>query len=117
MAKNRNKKKKGSGAISMDITEKFCSRAPSRSHCLTLAALLDLFGIALFLFAPPTMSDQYPLLDRKLKKGGRPMKRSKNVRKTKAISKTEQSAEKILKNQGETTRIHSAKTLYESYSL
>lgn len=45
------------------------------------------------------------------------MKRSKNVRKmkaiAKAISKNEKSVEKILKNESKKTRVQSAKTLYE----
>ncbi|XP_023538255.1 uncharacterized protein LOC111799087 [Cucurbita pepo subsp. pepo] len=101
MAKNRNKKKKGSGAISMDITENSVHELPQAMDVSESAVHKPASGA----------------LNLKLKKGGRLMKRSKNVRKTKAmakaISKSEQSAEKILKNQGKTTRIHSAKTLYE----
>lgn len=45
------------------------------------------------------------------------MKRSKNVRKkkaiAKAISKNEQSVEKVLKNENKTARTQSAKLLYE----
>ncbi|XP_022142748.1 uncharacterized protein LOC111012789 [Momordica charantia] len=59
-------------------------------------------------------------LNLKLRKG-RPMKRSQNVRKTKAmakaICKSEQSAEKIMKNQSKTTRIQSAKTLLSLFLL
>ena len=54
--------------------------------------------------------------NRKVKKG-RPMKRSKNVRKAKsiakAISKNEQSVEKVLKHDSKKLRTHSAKLLYE----
>ena len=52
-----------------------------------------------------------------MKQKGRPMKRSKNVRKMKAIAKAmssnEKSAEKIVKNESKKIRVQSAKTLYE----
>ncbi|XP_047954910.1 uncharacterized protein LOC125201049 isoform X3 [Salvia hispanica] len=50
-------------------------------------------------------------------KAGRPMKRSKNVRKTKALakalSKSEQSVEKISKSESKVLRTKSAKNLYQ----
>lgn len=55
--------------------------------------------------------------NRKVKQHGRPMKRSKNVRKMKAIKKAisanEKSVEKVLKNENKKSRVQSAKTLYE----
>ncbi|CAI0439084.1 unnamed protein product [Linum tenue] len=98
MAKNRNKKKKA-GADSMDTTE-------------------------------PTVSDSAQAMDtsepgasrpaagglNRIQKG-RPMKRSKNVRKKKAlekaISKTEQSFEKVAKSENKKQRTQSAKQLYD----
>lgn len=48
---------------------------------------------------------------------GRPMKRSKNVRKMKAIAKAvcanEKGLEKLSKNESKKSRVQSAKTLYE----
>ncbi|MCH95004.1 hypothetical protein A2U01_0015977, partial [Trifolium medium] len=53
----------------------------------------------------------------KVKQNGRPMKRSKNVRKmkkiAKAISANEKSAEKVSKHDNKKSRVLSAKTLYE----
>ncbi|KAE8650169.1 uncharacterized protein LOC101207037 [Cucumis sativus] len=98
MAKNRNKKR--SGAVSMDVTENSVQELPQAMDVSMSSVHKPASGA----------------LDLKLKKG-RPMKRTKNVRKTKAIakaiSKSEQSMEKILKNHSKTTRIQSAKTLYE----
>jgi hypothetical protein len=55
-------------------------------------------------------------LNSKVKKG-RPMKRSKNVRKmkavSKAISKSEQYNEKTSKHESKKSRMQSAKTLYD----
>ncbi|EEF36590.1 conserved hypothetical protein [Ricinus communis] len=52
-----------------------------------------------------------------IKVKGRPMKRSKNVRKmkaiAKAISKSEKSVEKVMKKDGKTARTQSAKLLYD----
>ncbi|XP_031266793.1 uncharacterized protein LOC116125193 isoform X1 [Pistacia vera] len=100
MAKNRNKKKR-TGAVSMDVTE-------------------------------PTVSDMVQAMDtsesgaqkqassmlniRKIKKE-RPMKRSKNVRKKKAIekaiSKNDKYVEKTLKKESKSLKTQSAKKLYE----
>jgi hypothetical protein len=58
----------------------------------------------------------FPLLTRKIKKGVQ-VKRSKNVRKmkaiAKAISKNEQAEEKVQKAKGKKTRVQSAKSLYD----
>jgi hypothetical protein len=55
-------------------------------------------------------------LTRKIKKGVQ-VKRSKNVRKmkaiAKAISKNEQAEEKVQKAKGKKTRVQSAKSLYD----
>lgn len=57
----------------------------------------------------------FPLLTRKIKKGVQ-IKRTKNVRKmkavAKAISKNEQAEEKVQKEKGKKARIQSAKSLY-----
>lgn len=64
---------------------------------------------------PPLMMDLF--WNRKTKQIGRPMKRSKNVRKMKAIAKaisaSEKTVEKVLKNENKKSRVQSAKTLYE----
>ncbi|KAF2314284.1 hypothetical protein P3X46_027058 [Hevea brasiliensis] len=98
MAKNRNKKKKN-GAVSMDITEPTVSDVPQAMDTSESVVQKSASG--------------FP--NRKVK--GRPMKRSKNVRKmkavAKAISKNEQSVEKVLKNESKTARTQSAKLLYD----
>jgi len=52
-----------------------------------------------------------------MKQKGRPMKRSKNVRKMKAVAKAvsanEKSVAKLSKNESKKNRVQSAKTLYE----
>uniref|UniRef100_A0A6N2ME15 Uncharacterized protein n=1 Tax=Salix viminalis TaxID=40686 RepID=A0A6N2ME15_SALVM len=99
MAKNRNKKKEKNGAVSMDVTEATVSDLPQAMDTSESGAQKP---------APVTSV-------RKAK--GRLMKRSKNVRKmkaiAKAISKTEITAEKGLKKGDKTTRTQSAKKLYE----
>ncbi|KAF9666837.1 hypothetical protein SADUNF_Sadunf16G0270100 [Salix dunnii] len=99
MAKNRNKKKGKNGAVSMDVTEPTVSDLPQAMDTSESGAQKP---------APATYV-------RKTK--GRPMKRSKNVRKmkaiAKAISKNEITAEKGLKKDDKTTRTQSAKKLYE----
>ncbi|KAH8518532.1 hypothetical protein H0E87_000397 [Populus deltoides] len=83
MAKNRNKKKEKNGAVSMDVAEPTVSDLPQAMDTSESGAQKS---------APVTSV-------RKTK--GRPMKRSKNVRKmkaiAKAISKNEITAEKGLK--------------------
>ncbi|KAJ7014794.1 hypothetical protein NC653_004178 [Populus alba x Populus x berolinensis] len=97
MAKNRNKKKEKNGAVSMDVAEPTVSDLPQAMDTSESGAQKS---------APVTSV-------RKTK--GRPMKRSKNVRKmkaiAKAISKNEITAEKGLKKDGKTTRTQSAKKL------
>ncbi|OAY28639.1 uncharacterized protein LOC110601136 [Manihot esculenta] len=98
MAKNRNKKKKD-GAVSMDITEPTVSDIPQAMDTSGSVARKPASG--------------FPYRNVR----GRQMKRSKNVRKkkaiAKAISKNEQSVEKVLKNENKTARTQSAKLLYE----
>ncbi|XP_065862182.1 uncharacterized protein [Euphorbia lathyris] len=100
MAKNRNKNKKNkNGVVSMDISQPASSDLPQAMDTSDSVAQKTGSGISI----------------RKVK--GRPMKRSKNVRKmkamTKAISKNEKSVEKIAKHENKTTRTQSAKLLYD----
>ncbi|XP_015578842.1 uncharacterized protein LOC8282422 [Ricinus communis] len=98
MAKNRNKKKR-SGDVSMDITEPTLSDIPQGMDTSESVPQKPVSGVT----------------TRKVK--GRPMKRSKNVRKmkaiAKAISKSEKSVEKVMKKDGKTARTQSAKLLYD----
>lgn len=75
------------------------------SECRFLA-----YGEYLFL------CDRFVSFNRKIKKGVQ-IKRTKNMRKMKAvaraISKTEKSEEKVLKAKSKKTRIQSAKSLYD----
>ncbi|KAJ8754703.1 hypothetical protein K2173_010794 [Erythroxylum novogranatense] len=99
MAKNRNKKKQKQGAVSMDISEPTVSDLPQTMD-------ISESGAQKLGFGGPS---------RKLK--GRPMKRSKNVRKmkamVKAIAANEKSVEKIMKSEDKASRILSAKLLYD----
>ncbi|KAJ7948589.1 Stress response protein [Quillaja saponaria] len=98
MAKNRNKKKKNNGAVPMDTVG---------SSVIDLPQAMDTSG-------PGDQSKASSI--GKIKKG-RPMKRSKNVRKmkaiAKAISKNERIVEKITKNESKTVRTQTAKMLYD----
>ncbi|KAF4360746.1 hypothetical protein CsatB_014349 [Cannabis sativa] len=98
MAKNRNKKKRDSSA--MEVTEDLVSDVPQAMDTSETGAR-NVATVA------PNM---------KVKKG-RPMKRSKNVRKmksiAKAISKSEKTVEKVLKHDDKKSRTQSAKLLYE----
>ncbi|XP_024024912.1 uncharacterized protein LOC21401710 isoform X2 [Morus notabilis] len=98
MAKNRNKKKLNSSA--MEIATDSLSDAPQAMDTSELGV------------QDPDSDDR----NLKVKKG-RPMKRTKNVRKkksvAKAIAKNEQSVEKVVKNESKKMRIQSAKLLYE----
>ncbi|ESR65233.1 hypothetical protein CICLE_v10010014mg [Citrus x clementina] len=99
MAKNRAKKKRG-GAVSMDVTEPTVSDIPQAMDTSESGALKPVSG----------------MLNIKTKKG-RPMKRSKNVRKKKtiekAISTNEKYIEKSLKNESRSLSVQSAKSLYD----
>ncbi|KAL5548018.1 hypothetical protein UlMin_003249 [Ulmus minor] len=99
MAKNRNKKKRNDSAA-MDIAEDSVSDLPQAMDTSETGANNQASG------APNI----------KVKKG-RPMKRSKNVRKmklvAKAISANEKSAQKVVKNDDKKSRTQSAKLLYE----
>ncbi|KAM7250379.1 hypothetical protein ACFE04_022262 [Oxalis oulophora] len=100
MAKNRNKKKKKkqNGDVSMDTTE--------------AAATVSAMDTSEIGASKPTTSS----FNIKIKKG-RPMKRSKNVRKakatTKAIAKGEKYAQRVVKNETKLLRVKSAKSLYD----
>ncbi|KAE9585227.1 hypothetical protein Lal_00018039 [Lupinus albus] len=100
MAKNRNKKNKN-GVVSMDTTDQLISEAPQSMDTSES-------GTKNRVTSAPNL---------KVKQKGRPMKRTKNVRKMKAIEKAisanEKSVEKISKNENKKTRVQSAKTLYE----
>ncbi|CAL5341894.1 unnamed protein product [Camellia sinensis] len=96
MAKNRNKKKRND-STAMDIA--------SDQTVLDLPQAMD---------TSESAAPKAPL--GKLKRGVQ-MKRSKNVRKmkamAKAVSKNEKSLEKILKQESKTSRTQSAKKLYD----
>ncbi|KAH9618558.1 hypothetical protein KSS87_006326 [Heliosperma pusillum] len=99
MAKNRNKKSKDkSGKSPMDTSETTVSELPQAMNTSESAA---------------KVSDS---LTRKVKRGVQ-MKRSKNVRKmkaiAKAISKTEKKSEKEVKVETKRMRVQSAKSLYD----
>uniref|UniRef100_A0A7N0SW56 Uncharacterized protein n=1 Tax=Kalanchoe fedtschenkoi TaxID=63787 RepID=A0A7N0SW56_KALFE len=106
MAKNRNKKEKRDGVASMDVSESTPSSHPQEMDTSESIAVASTAG------APKPSTD----VSMKAKKG-RPMKRSKNLRKklavAKAVSKSEQSLEKVSKKQNKASRTQSAKLLYE----
>ncbi|KAJ9567985.1 hypothetical protein OSB04_003951 [Centaurea solstitialis] len=98
MAKNRNKsKKKASAAMNIDDAAIVSPQVMAMDTSETV------------------VSNQSQII-RKVKKGVQ-MKRTKNVRKLKAIAKAvsqnEKSAAKIVKNEGKTLRTQSAKKLYD----
>ncbi|XP_031266794.1 uncharacterized protein LOC116125193 isoform X2 [Pistacia vera] len=99
MAKNRNKKKR-TGAVSMDVTE------PTVSDMVQ----------AMDTSESGAQKQASSMLNIKIKKE-RPMKRSKNVRKKKAIekaiSKNDKYVEKTLKKESKSLKTQSAKKLYE----
>ncbi|XP_021288545.1 uncharacterized protein LOC110419770 [Herrania umbratica] len=100
MAKNRNKKKRNGGAASMDDSEGTVPDLPQAMDSSETGAQKPDSGAA------------------KIKtKKGRPMKRSKNVRKMKAVAKAiatnEKYGEKNSKNESKKSRTQSAKLLYD----
>ncbi|KAJ4843469.1 hypothetical protein Tsubulata_006797 [Turnera subulata] len=102
MAKNRNKnKKKKHGAAPMDVAEHTVSDLPQ----------------AMDISESGAAQKQSPAINTTRKVKGRPMKRSKNVRKMKAVAKaisnSEKTAEKVLKSDGKVVRTQSAKKLYD----
>ncbi|CAI9784147.1 unnamed protein product [Fraxinus pennsylvanica] len=103
MAKNRNKKKKnGSGLMDMDVK--------SDDHKVTdIPQAMDT--------SETVASNAFAGGSPRKKKLGKQMKRSKNVRKMKAIAKAislnDKSEEKISKNESKTLRTKFAKKLYE----
>ncbi|KAK0593970.1 hypothetical protein LWI29_028341 [Acer saccharum] len=98
MVKNRNKKQRN-GAVSMDVTEPSVSDIPQAMD------------------TSESGSQKPAFRSHNLKTNGRPMKRSKNVRKKKAIgkaiSKHEQSVEKVMKKESKSLITQSAKSLYD----
>ncbi|XP_057458714.1 uncharacterized protein LOC130749385 isoform X1 [Lotus japonicus] len=98
MAKNRNNKKKRNDVVSMDTTDPSVSEPPQAMDTSESGAASATTNM-------------------KMKLKGRPMKRTKNVRKKKAIAKAisahEKSSEKISKHENKKSRVQSAKTLYE----
>ncbi|XP_061348350.1 uncharacterized protein LOC133293763 [Gastrolobium bilobum] len=101
MAKNRNKKKIND-AVSMDTTtDPSVSEAPEAMDTSESRAQNTGAGATTL----------------KMKQKVRPMKRTKNVRKRKAMAKAicanEKSSQKMLKNDNKKSRVQSAKTLYE----
>ncbi|KAL7186370.1 hypothetical protein ACSBR2_028168 [Camellia fascicularis] len=102
MAKNRNNKKKRHDSTAMDIaSDQTVSDLPQAMDTSESAAPKAPLGTSTTI---------------KLKRGVQ-MKRSKNVRKmkamAKAVSKNEKSLEKILKQESKTSRTQSAKKLYD----
>ncbi|XP_057947760.1 uncharacterized protein LOC131143464 [Malania oleifera] len=99
MAKNRNKKKRN-GVVPMDVTDQIISDIPQAMETSESVPSVAAAG------AP----------NRKMKKGVQ-MKRSKSARKmkaiAKAISKNEQSREKVLKKDSKKLGTQSAKMLYD----
>nr|ACU15867.1 unknown [Glycine max] len=87
MAKNRNNKKKRNGVVSMDTTDASVSEQSQAMDTSESGVLNTASGAT----------------NMKMKQKGRPMKRSKNVRKMKAIAKAlsanEKSIEKLSKNE------------------
>ncbi|XP_057766551.1 uncharacterized protein LOC130987013 [Salvia miltiorrhiza] len=102
MAKNRNKKKNGSIAMAVDSStaNNSLTDEPQAMDVSETINKRDSVGGVL----------------RKVK-NGRPMKRSKNVRKMKAVakalSKSEKSVEKISKSESKILRTKFAKNLYQ----
>ncbi|CAM8888173.1 unnamed protein product [Rhodiola kirilowii] len=106
MAKNRNKKKTRDGVVSMDVSD---LTATSQSQEMDTSETVAV---------PSTSAALKTSADVSMKaKKGRPMKRTKNVRKklaiAKAVSKTEQTLEKVSKKQNKVSRTQSAKLLYD----
>ncbi|KAK9156218.1 hypothetical protein Sjap_003698 [Stephania japonica] len=106
MGKSSNKKKKekqrrGSAGMAMNISEE--------SHLLNFSEAMDTSETG-------ASAQVLGVLGRKIKKGA-PTSRSKNLRKKKAIEKaislSEKSEEKILKNENKSSRTQSAKRLYD----
>ncbi|XP_010536996.1 PREDICTED: uncharacterized protein LOC104811846 [Tarenaya hassleriana] len=100
MAKNRSKKKRND-TVSMDVSE---PSFPVRPEAMDISETGDV--------KPPV--DSHNLRNTK---NGKPMKRSKNVRKmkamVKAIAMTEKYAEKVSKGETKALRTQLAKKLYE----
>ncbi|KQK15761.1 uncharacterized protein LOC100842212 [Brachypodium distachyon] len=107
-SRNKNKAKKGGDAAPMDTSE----GAPATSTATEIPQPMDTSEGK----QPSSASASLSSISRKIKKGVQ-IKRTKNMRKMKAvaraISKTEKSEEKVLKAKSKKTRIQSAKSLYD----
>ncbi|KAH7861157.1 hypothetical protein Vadar_022286 [Vaccinium darrowii] len=102
MAKNRNKKKLRNESSAMEIASDQTVADRAQAMDTSESAALN----------PPLATPS-----RSLKKGAVQMKRSKNVRKKKAIAKavckSEKALEKVLKHESKISRTQSAKKLYD----
>ncbi|XP_072986339.1 uncharacterized protein [Typha latifolia] len=98
MAKNRNKKR-NNGAVSMDISEGVSVDSPQPMEILE----------------DKSTNSALNHVNRKIKKA--PAKRSKNIRKQKAVARaisiSEKSEVKISKSKNKIVRVQSAKSLYD----
>ncbi|KAL9322321.1 hypothetical protein ACSQ67_010374 [Phaseolus vulgaris] len=123
MAKNRNKKKRD-GVVSMDTTDASVSEQ-SQAMDTSESGVQNAVSGATNIWSTGNWDLPHPSsysiivfnLGQKMKQKGRIMKRSKNVRKMKAIAKAvssnEKSIEKVSKNENKRSRVKSAKSLYE----
>ena len=106
--RNKNKAKNGAGTAAMETSE----GAPAASTAAEAPQPMDTAEGKQASSSSAALSS----INRKIKKGVQP-KRTKNVRKMKAvaraISKTEKSEEKVLKAKSKKSRIQSAKSLYD----
>ncbi|KAI5012072.1 hypothetical protein ZWY2020_024206 [Hordeum vulgare] len=104
--RNKNKAKNGAGGAAMDTSE----AAPAASTAAEAPQPMDTSEGK----QPSSSSAALSSINRKIKKGVQ-TKRTKNMRKMKAvaraISKTEKSEEKVLKAKSKKSRIQSAKSL------
>eukprot|EP00268_Persea_americana_P047332 TRINITY_DN4924_c0_g1_i3.p1 TRINITY_DN4924_c0_g1~~TRINITY_DN4924_c0_g1_i3.p1 ORF type:complete len:132 (-),score=33.92 TRINITY_DN4924_c0_g1_i3:269-664(-) len=131
MAKKKKSNKKRDAAVSMEFSTdtnlpqgtklsagKLNSKAPDRAQemCKTALNLLLLASKSMDTTEVTVSKPVLGVVNRKIKKEAA-MKRSKNLRKMKAIekaiSKSEQSEEKISKSKIKVQRIQSAKSLYD----
>ncbi|KAM0892236.1 hypothetical protein ACQ4PT_025877 [Festuca glaucescens] len=107
-SKKKNKAKNGGRAAAMDTSE----GAPATSTAAEASEPMDTSEGKQQSSASTALSS----INRKIKKGAQ-TKRTKNMRKMKAvaraISKTEMSEEKVLKDKSKKSRIQSAKSLYD----
>ncbi|KAK1304856.1 hypothetical protein QJS10_CPB11g00985 [Acorus calamus] len=102
MAKRRNKKNSGSGSAPMELSTEIPKDLPQPMDTTE---------------GKPSNPALNVIKRNRKMKGGIPVKRSKNLRKQKAMEKaisiSEKSEEKILRNKSRVSRIQSAKSLYD----